>query len=34
MLTNTSKSNEQLKKLKAALTAGTITQAQYNELIK
>jgi len=31
---NTSKSNEQLNKLKAALTAGTITQAQYNELIK
>ena len=30
----TSKSNAQLKKLKAALTAGTITQAQYNELIK
>tara|TARA_R100001163_G_scaffold64161_3_gene57749 strand:- start:21 stop:701 length:681 start_codon:yes stop_codon:yes gene_type:complete len=31
---NTSKSNEQLKKLQDALAAGTITQAQYNQLIK
>ena len=31
---NTSKSNKQLKKLQDALAAGTITQAQYNQLIK